>query len=325
MGDSLQSITAPEPIVGQAQILQAADRSLMLRARSLLAAMRPQQYTKNLIVFAPAMFAQRFDSRTGLLSGVAFLAFCVVSSAAYLANDSIDAAADRAHPVKRRRPVASGLVSVQAALMTAAVLAAAGLGVGFAVRAELGLALVGYLALQGAYNLRLKREPILDVMCLGLGFVIRAMGASAATGIVLSGWFLLCVALLALYIAIEKRKSELSASETVGSTRPVLKAYTLPWLSRMESVVAAMALMSYSLWAAQRTPDHTMLATVPIVAYVLFRYQMISDSTSTEAPEVVMLRSPHIVAAVCLWGVVSVAILLLHNHGAHLPACASGC
>ncbi len=317
MGDSWRSATA----IGQA--LPSAGRRTALRGRSLVAAMRPLQYAKNLIVFAPALFGERFDGRTALLSAAAFLCFCAVSSAVYLVNDSIDAPADRAHPVKRSRPIASGLVPVRVALTAAAVLAAAGLAAGFAVRAELALALGAYLVLQAAYNLRLKHEPILDVMCVAAGFVLRALGGGAATGIVLSGWFLLCVALLALYLAIEKRRSELSAS---GSTaRPALRAYTLPWLSRMESVVAATALMSYSLWAAQRTADHTMLATVPIVAYVLFRYQMISESSSTEAPELVMLRSPHIVGAVGLWATLSVAILLLHHHGAHLPVCATGC
>jgi 4-hydroxybenzoate polyprenyltransferase len=160
-------------------------------------------------------------------------------------------------------------------------------------------------------------------MSVALGFVIRAVGAGAATGIVLSGWFLLCVALLALYLAVEKRRSELSAS---GSTsRPVLRAYTVPWLARMETVIAATALMSYSLWAAQRTADHTMLATVPAVAYVLFRYQMISETSSTEAPEQVMMRSPHIVGAVGLWAVVSAVLLFVHQNGAQLPACASDC
>ena len=300
-----------------------AARGPALRARSLLAAMRPHQYVKNLIVFAPAMFAQRFDPTTVLLAGAAFLCFCAVSSAAYLVNDAIDAPADRAHPVKRARPIASGLVPVPVALAAAVVLATSGLAAGFALRTGLGLALVGYVVLQAGYNVRLKREPILDVMCVALGFVIRALGASAATGIVLSSWFLLCVALLALYLAIEKRKSELERSGP--STRVVLRAYTVPWLSRMESVVAATALMSYSLWAAQRTPDHTMLATVPIVAYVLFRYQMLSESGSAEAPDVVMMRSPHIVGAAGTWAALSIAVLLLHSHGAHLLLCASEC
>jgi 4-hydroxybenzoate polyprenyltransferase len=291
----------------------------------LVVALRPKQYAKNLIVFAPAMFALRFDQRTLLLSGLAFVTFCAVSSATYLVNDSMDAEADRAHPVKRSRPVAAGLLSVRTALLAAALGAGLSLAAGFAFAPGLGVALVAYLAVQAAYNLRLKREPILDVMCVALGFVVRALGAGAATGIQLSSWFLLCVALLALYLGIEKRKSELGAPGADGATRAVLKSYTLAWLRRMETVVAASALMSYSLWAAQRTPDHLMLATVPMVAYVLFRYQMISETPSAEAPEVVMLHSPHIVAAGGLWAAVGLAILLLHSHGAVLPICGAGC
>ncbi|HXM55916.1 MAG TPA: decaprenyl-phosphate phosphoribosyltransferase [Candidatus Dormibacteraeota bacterium] len=293
--------------------------------RALVRGMRPQQYSKNLVVLTPALFGQHYDARTVALTATAFLAFCAASSATYLVNDAIDVEADRAHPVKRSRPLAAGLVPVSTAVATAGVLAAAGLALAFAVGPALGAALLGYLALQAAYNARLKREPIVDVMAVALGFVLRALGAGAATGIVLSGWFLLCVALLALYLGIEKRKSELTRMGATATTRAVLGIYTTSLLSRMEGMVAASALMSYSLWAAQRVPDHTMLATVPMVAYVMFRYQMLSENGSTEAPELAMARSPHIVLAVALWGLLSAGILLLHSAGTHLPVCASNC
>lgn len=296
------------------------------RLPALVAALRPKQHSKNLIVFAPAMFALRLDGRTALMSALAFATFCAVSSATYLVNDSVDVEADRRHPVKRHRPIAAGRLSVPAALAVAVALACASLAAAFALAPGLGAALVAYLAVQVAYNLRLKREPILDVMCVALGFVLRALGAGAATGIPLSSWFLLCVALLALYLGIEKRKSELGAWGAAGATRSVLTSYTRTWLLRMETVVAASALMSYSLWAAQRTSDHLMLVTVPMVAYVLFRYQMISETASAEAPEVVMLRSPHIVVAGVLWVAVGLAVLLVHGHGGtSLPFCGAGC
>lgn len=304
---------------------ERASFGLGVAARSLVRAMRPQQYSKNLVVLTPALFGQRYDAQTLGLTAAAFLAFCAASSATYLVNDAIDVEADRAHPVKRLRPLAAGLVPVPVALAAAGVLASAGLALAFAVGPALGAVLVGYLALQAAYNLRLKREPIVDVMAVALGFVLRALGAGAATGIVLSGWFLLCVALLALYLGIEKRKSELARMGGTATTRAVLGFYTGSLLSRMESIVAASALMSYSLWAAQRVPDHTMLATVPMVAYVMFRYQMLSENGSMEAPEQVMARSPHILLAVALWSLFSAGILLLHGGGVHLPVCATNC
>ncbi len=317
--------TAPTAAPSQEGRLHDARASCGPRLPALVTALRPKQYTKNLIVFAPAIFALHFDTRTALMSGLAFAAFCAVSSATYLVNDSVDVQADRKHPVKRFRPIAAGRLSVPAALAMAAAMAGLALTAAFLTAPRLGGALVAYLAVQAAYNVRLKREPILDVMCVAFGFVLRALGAGAATGIPLSSWFLLCVALLALYLGIEKRKSELGASGPGGATRSVLRSYTRTWLLRMETVVAASALMSYSLWAAQRTSDHLMLVTVPIVAYVLFRYQMISETASAEAPEVVMLRSPHIVVAVVVWMVAGLTVLLMHGQGASLSFCGAGC
>ena len=281
----------------------------------LVRAMRPRQWIKNGVVLAAPIFALKFDPVSAAHALAAVGVFCAAASAVYLVNDVVDAPADRRHPVKFRRPVAAGTVSVPLALGAAAVLLAASLAGALLVGRLLGVAVVAYLAVQVGYNLGLKRQPIIDVMCIAAGFVIRAIGGAVAVGVPVSGWFLLCVALLAFYLGIEKRKAELRSVETGGATRAVLRVYTLPLLLRMESVATGSAVMSYALWAIERGRSPWMLATITFVAFALFRYQLISDQGEGEAPERALLGSPHLLVAVALWVVSCVVILLLTQPG----------
>lgn len=300
-------------------------RTPLSLTRGLFMAMRPQQWTKNLIVFAAPAFALKFDVRTLTLAALAFIAFCAMSAAAYLVNDMLDIRRDRLHPAKKYRPIASGVVPIPLAAGVAMNLILASLVLGLLIAPGLLIALVTYAVLQAAYNFRLKQEPIIDVLSVSAGFVTRALGGAAAVSVEVSTWFLLCVALLALFLAIGKRTAELRSLGDSTATRQVLKAYSLPLLTRMESVVTASALMSYSLWAAQRTPKHWMLATVPIVAYVMFRYQMLTEKGAGEEPDVVLIKSPAIVIATILWIASCMAILLFQGHGAPWHVCSEYC
>ncbi len=292
---------------------------------ALVIAMRPKQWTKNLVVFAAPAFALQFDLRTLILSTVALVTFSGMSAGTYLMNDVLDASRDRLHPVKRSRPIAAGVLPAPIAIAAALLLAFAALGTSFALAPGLALAIGIYALLQIAYNVRLNREPMLDVLCISAGFVTRALGGAAAVSVRVSTWFLLCIALLALFMAIEKRRAELQKVGSGAATRAVLKHYSISLLTRMEAVVTASALMAYSLWAAQRTPKHWMLATVPIVAYVMFRYQMLTEEGAGEDPENVLMKSPAIVVAVVLWIAVCLGILLLQGHGAPWNVCSTGC
>jgi 4-hydroxybenzoate polyprenyltransferase len=262
----------------------------------LVAACRPRQWTKNLLVFAAPLFAFRFEAAVWLPACGALLAFCLISSAIYLLNDCLDVAADRAHPSKRYRPIAAGLVSVPAALVTAVVLTAPALA---------GVVLL-YGLIQVGYCLQLKRMPLLDLFCIAAGFLLRAVSGAAAASLPTSPWFLLTVGLLALFLAIEKRKAELRVAQDRGViTRKVLERYSLPLLLRLESTVATSAFMSYSLWAAgpalRGAPTSWMLLSVPFVLVGIFRYQLLSDpeeadrrrerapEQSSEKPEEILL------------------------------------
>jgi decaprenyl-phosphate phosphoribosyltransferase len=280
-------------------------------ALALLRAMRPHQWIKNLVVFTAPLFALRLDGRTLLIASLACAAFTATSAATYLTNDVIDREADRRHPLKRHRPIAAGAISVSVAVVAACVCLLAGLTLAFWVTPLFGITVAAYAALQAAYTLGLKREPIVDLMVIATGFVLRAVGGAAATSVPMSGWFLVCLGFLALYLAIEKRKAEIRMSARQGVTRSVLRSYSLPALLRMESVVTASTVMSYGLWAIERTRSLWMLATIPLVAYGIFKYQLITEQGEGEEPERILFRHPELVATVVLWVVLSFLALRL--------------
>lgn len=256
-------------------------------APPLVAACRPRQWTKNLLVFAAPLFAFRFEAGVWLPAVGALVAFCLISSATYLLNDCLDVAADRAHPSKCKRPIAAGLVSVPAALSTAALLTVMSLSLAAWVAAPLAAVVLVYALIQVAYCLLLKRQPLLDLFCIASGFLLRAIAGAAAAMLPPSPWFLLTVGLLALFLAIEKRKAELRVALDRGViTRKVLERYSLPLLLRLESTVATSAFISYALWASgpavQGAPTSWMLLTVPFVLVGIFRYQLLSDPEEAE-------------------------------------------
>ncbi|MCP9788914.1 decaprenyl-phosphate phosphoribosyltransferase [Cyanobium sp. Maggiore-St4-Cus] len=296
----------------------------------LLTACRPRQWTKNLLVFAAPLFAFRFEPDEWLLAGGALVAFCLISSAIYLLNDCMDVAADRLHPTKRKRPIAAGLVSVPTALTTAAVLAAASLSLAACVAPALAGVVLMYGLIQVGYCLRLKRMPLLDLFCIASGFLLRAIAGAVATMLQPSPWFLLTVGLLALFLAIGKRKAELRVAQDRGViTRRVLDRYSLPLLLRLESTVATSAFVCYSLWAAgpalRGASTSWMLLTVPFVLVGIFRYQLLSDpdeverrsildpDSTSEKPEEILLGDRGIKLTLAAWLVTTAVIGLVNR------------
>jgi 4-hydroxybenzoate polyprenyltransferase len=300
-----------------------------------LVALRPRQWTKNLIVFAAPLFAFSINLQTLLASLLAFCLFCCTSSSFYLINDIVDVESDRKHPVKCNRPIAAGLISIPTATGLAIALLGGSLVTAWMMNVGLGMAITCYALLQVAYNFRLKRAVILDVIAIAMGFVLRAYGGAAITNIQLSAWFLLCTAMLALFLGIEKRKAELRLAELQGgTTRAVLRRYSLPLLTRMESTVTTGTVLSYALWSSgpqvygASTPY--MLLTLPLVLYGVFRYQLLSDPEEierrrgdlgheqggrTERPEEILLTDRPILLTVLVWVMMSLTILTLKHYG----------
>ena len=293
------------------------------------AMLRPHQWTKNLLVFAAPLFDFSFDGHTLAGSVLAFVLFCLASSSFYIINDIVDVEADRRHPVKSKRPLAAGLITIPTAILTAAALLGSALLIGWLQSPALGGTLLFYALLQAAYNIVLKRAPIADILVIAMGFILRSYAGAAATDILPSPWFLLCTAMLALFIAIEKRKAELRLIEASGinDTRAVIGRYSMSLLMRMEGTATSGAVLSYALWSAgpalggATTP--WMMITLPFVVYGIFRYQLLSDPKeiarratvvsdiggSSERPEELLFTDLPIIVNTLVWLLTCLTIL----------------
>jgi 4-hydroxybenzoate polyprenyltransferase len=280
--------------------------------RAALVSLRPRQWTKNLLLFAGIIFAAKLGDLTRWAEAFAvFVAYCAASSASYLVNDVRDAEHDRAHPVKRSRPIARGELSARAAEAMAALL----LLIAFALVVPLGVAsillLVAFFALQASYTLALKHVVLLDVMAIGGLFVVRAAAGAAAVSVRISPWLLLCTALLALFLALAKRRGELvlvGAEATPG--RPVLEGYSLALVDQLVTVVAASTVISYCLYSFTARDSKAMMVTIPFVLFGVFRYLLLMHRRDLgEEPEEVLLRDVPILVCIAGWATCAAIIL----------------
>jgi len=281
-------------------------------ARAAVAAMRVRQWSKNLLLFAGIIFAAKLgDGVRWLEAWAAFGAYCAASSAAYLVNDVRDAEADRLHPVKRLRPVASGELQQRSALTLAGGLAAVALAAAGALGPWSLLFMAGFLASQVAYTARLKHVVLIDVMAIAGLFVIRAAAGAEAVRVAISPWLLLCTALLALFLGLAKRRGELvlvGAQQTPG--RPVLEGYSLTLVDQLVSVVAASTVIAYSLYTFTARDSRAMMATIPFVLFGVFRYLLLIQRDDLgEEPETVLLTDLPLLATIAAWAAASALIL----------------
>jgi 4-hydroxybenzoate polyprenyltransferase len=283
------------------------------RAAALAVALRPRQWTKNLLLFAGIVFAAEIgDAGRWWRALAAFAAYCAASSAAYLLNDLRDAPADRLHPVKRRRPIARGELPVRAAAAAAGALALLALAL-VAPLGPVALAfLAGFAALQAAYTLRLKHVVLIDVMAIAALFVVRAGAGADAVDVRISPWLLVCTALLALFLALGKRRGELvlvDAERAPG--RPVLEGYSLALVDQLVTIVAAATVVAYTIYALTAHETQLLAATIPFVVFGVFRYLLLLHRAGAgEEPENVLVTDPPILATVALWAAACAAILL---------------
>ncbi|MGY6656866.1 decaprenyl-phosphate phosphoribosyltransferase [Amycolatopsis roodepoortensis] len=259
---------------------------------------RPRQWVKNVLVFAAPFFAfSKSTDRTGLLIAalIAFAAFSLVASSVYLINDAIDVEADRAHPTKRNRPIAAGIVPVPVAFVAAAVFFAAGLGISFFASWQLAVVLAVYEAVQLGYCFGLKHQPVVDLAIVGSGFLMRSIAGGVAAGIALSQWFLLVTAFGSLFMVAGKRYAEIMLFERTGAKiRSSLKKYSASYLRFVWATSAAILIMSYCLWAFEiRQVEHdsvwAVVSMVPFVVAVL-RYAVDVDGGNAGEPEEIALK-----------------------------------
>jgi 4-hydroxybenzoate polyprenyltransferase len=272
---------------------------------------RPKQWTKNGFVLAGVVFAHEALVASSVVKALlAFLVFCALSGAVYAANDVLDVEEDRKHPLKRRRPVASGEVSPRSAMVFAAALAALGLALGFAVNPGVGLAGVVYLALQAVYTPVLKHTAILDVMSISAGFVIRALAGVAAVGSPISPWLIVCTALLTLFLGFSKRRHEIaSLGDGAISHRKNLRDYSVPLLDEMMNIMISATIIAYVLYTFFEYDNYYMMASVPFVVYGVFRYMLLVHRNGGGNPDTLLLRDRPLQVALLLWLVVVGAVI----------------
>ncbi len=270
---------------------------------------RPSHWIKNIVVFAVPLFGFVLDFQTLLHTGLAFLLFCMTASGVYIINDVLDRDVDRKNPMKQDRPIASGELSVVSAISVAVILFIISLSAGFWYDLVLGGILLGYIVLQQLYSVWFKHLPIIDLLVIALGFVLRVLSGTITSGTYASSWLLLAVGLLALFLGIEKRKSELTLLPT-GKSRFVLKHYTKNLLDQMKPVVTSSALVVYILWALEGPRSDWMLLTVPFVIYGIFRYQYLAGQYEKgQDPIKLFISSPSLVLSVVFWALTGLLIL----------------
>lgn len=279
--------------------------------------LRPQQWIKNLFIFAPIVFSRHFLERPLVLkTAAAFAAFCLVSSAHYIFNDLRDLEEDRRHPIKSKRPLAAGRLKKGPAVAAMLLLAVAGLGGAAALSMPFFYISLGYLVLQVLYSVKLKHVVILDIFVVAAGFVIRVVAGGLVIGVTISSWLLICTMLLALFLAMSKRRHELVLLEGEAENhRPILKEYTTYLLDQMISVVTASTLVAYCLYTISeetvaRFGTKNLILTVPFVLYGIFRYlYLIHQKDEGGSPEHLILKDKPLLIDIFLW--VAAALLIL--------------
>jgi len=281
------------------------------RAVAALVAMRPRQWTKNLLLFAGIVFAAKLGDPSRWAAAVAaFAAYCAASSAAYLVNDVHDVASDRLHPVKRFRPVARGELGPRAALALAGVLVVAALVLAGSLGPASLACLVAFVGLQAAYSLALKAFELVDVITIAGLFVLRAAAGAIAVDVRISEWLLLCTFLLALFVALGKRRAELGLEGV--NARASLSGYSVPLVDQLLSIVAAATIAAYTGYTLAAHDTRWLVATIPLVVYGLFRYLLLLHRRGLgEEPEALLVEDLPLLATVAAWAAACGVILAL--------------
>ncbi|MBP8132023.1 MAG: decaprenyl-phosphate phosphoribosyltransferase [Candidatus Hydrogenedentes bacterium] len=295
--------------------MSTAPNTSMLRA--VVQVMRCYQWTKNLLVLAALIFAgQALIPGQFVRALVAFAAFCLAASGAYIINDLLDIEQDRAHPSKRHRPLASGTLSVRLAVVLIAALLAGGVTTACALGAKFLLALLFYLFLTISYSAVWKHYIILDVLAVAMGFVVRAIAGAIALDVVFSKWLVVCTLFLALFLALSKRRHEITLLEQdAGDHRPVLHYYTTQYLDSLIHIVAGGALLTYAIYTC--SPEvvanfgtDKLYITLPFVVYGLFRYlYLVQHKTGGGDPSGTLFEDLPLGLTVLLWGLANLLII----------------
>jgi len=283
-------------------------------AKLLLRQLRPNQWTKNLLIFAALLFSfESISTATVLDSFAGFFLFSFVAGCVYIVNDYADREADRNHPVKRHRPMASGALHPQLALLFGTMLLLGSLVASYWINPLFTLLLIVYFVLNVSYSFVLKHMVIIDIMVIAAGFVLRALAGALVIHVPFTPWFLICTMLLSLFLAIGKRRHELTLLESgKGTHRKVLDNYSLTLLDQLTSIVTTATIISYSLFTFTSGRTVHLMWTIPFVIYGIFRYlYLIHIEKKGGAPDKVLFEDKHILVTVILYVISVICILAI--------------
>ncbi|WBM69116.1 decaprenyl-phosphate phosphoribosyltransferase [Buttiauxella sp. WJP83] len=280
---------------------------------NLIKLLRPKHWIKNTFVLAPLIFSGQFNNYNSIANAfVAVILFCLGSSVVYIFNDIKDRERDRLHPKKSiSRPIASGVISVKCALLLLMGLLFIIVSMGAFLNLKVLIVVLGYLALNVAYTLYLKHQPVMDIFTIAIGFVLRVYAGAVALSVPVSSWMFVTTLCLALYLAAIKRRQELNQNGVNG--RQVLERYTLPLIERYAEISAICALIFYSLFVMSSHPD--LVITVPLVLFGLFRYWYIVEmSDRGESPTDALLKDAPLLLTCLAWTMACIYVLWSIKH-----------
>ncbi len=284
---------------------------------ALIETMRPRQWVKNFVIFAGILFSLQIFHFGALLKTIAaFILFCMISGTVYIVNDILDYKRDLAHPEKRNRPIASGRLPRRIAIFSAFIIGIGSILLGFLLSNPLGTIMLVYFVVNLAYSFALKNIVILDVLIIALGFVLRAVAGALVINVAISEWLLICTFLLALFLALCKRRHELNLiEEKAANHRAVLAHYSPELVDQMIAVVTSSALMAYALYTispdvVEKFHSSNLIFTVPFVLFAIFRYlQLVLSHNLGGSPERVLVQDKAMVIDIGLWVVFVIGIL----------------
>jgi 4-hydroxybenzoate polyprenyltransferase len=285
--------------------------------RSVFVTLRPQQWVKNFVLFAGLVFSQNLSNSDMVLKTIfGFALFCLLSSSVYILNDILDIESDRKHPLKSNRPIARGDIKISTAVVLFFILALVSLGLSYSLSPSFALTALVYFVMNILYSIYLKHVVIIDVMCIALGFVLRAVAGAVVIGVEISAWLIVCTTLLALFLGFGKRRHELMLLENQATDhRKSLSEYSQYFLDQMISVVTASTVIAYAFYTL--SPDvesklgtKHMDLTIPFVLYGVFRYlYLIHQKEGGGSPTQMFLNDKPILANIILW-LISVVLIV---------------
>lgn len=290
---------------------------------SYIKLIRPKQWIKNFFVFAPLLFSQHVFDKVYLIPAIAaFFVFSLASSAVYIINDIMDVESDRSHPKKRFRPIASGEISVKQALVFLLFLCIIIAGSLTYLRLIFAIVIILYIVTNLLYSLRVKNVVLLDVFFISFGFMLRVLGGAAAISVVVSSWMILTTIFISLFLAISKRRGELSQvinQDNIEKQRRVLKEYTVGFADQLNTIAAAGTIVSYALYTVSERTVTTfgtekLIYTTPFVIYGIFRYMyLMHKKNAGESPTSIVTKDIPIIINVFMWFIFSI-VIIYRNH-----------